>query len=79
MLWAQMHEGQTDWMSEDRLRYRPGRRFPATALVGLSFELDGQMAAPDFDAELNLHRAQHHPALPNAYGSLGWKGAEDLP
>jgi hypothetical protein len=33
--------------------------FPATAIVGLSFQLAGQMAAPDFDPEFNLHRAKH--------------------
>ena len=32
--------------------------FPATALNGWSFELAGQMAAPGFDLELNLHRSQ---------------------
>ena len=34
--------------------------FPATALNGWSFELAGQMAAPGFDLELNLHRSQSH-------------------
>jgi hypothetical protein len=31
--------------------------FLATAPWTVSFELEGQMAAPDFDPELNLHRA----------------------
>jgi hypothetical protein len=31
---------------------------PVNAIVALSFELARQMAAPDFDPELTLHRAQ---------------------
>jgi hypothetical protein len=30
---------------------------PATAVVSLSLELVTQIAAPDFDLKLNLHRA----------------------
>jgi hypothetical protein len=39
----------------------------------LSFELDGQMAAPDFDLELNLHRAFTKRLIECAW-KLGSKG-----
>src|ERR1700730_7990698 len=42
---------------------------PATAIVALSFELVRQMATPDFDLELNLHRAM----LGSAHKECLWK------